>query len=691
MKTDTKNLLKNLTPEQTMAIITDLVTKSNQPIVMPNGENYINKTAAEYCFMMGMDPQTRANVPLSKAYGDAYPQAVSKAIGDFTGANAYLASLTTWNRNDLLTGARAKEFWDLIFNFSSDFVKKITFKTGDQLTYPLDIWASIEENLISSLRAGAQPTDAQIKEQVAVIGKELFGQHVEMQFNLPELDIINNLYNPNFEKELVARIMVGFSNDLLRLWTKGTSDDYSSISFATFTRTDMYKLGIGWLKILQDGNGSWTNSNQNAIVIGALGDKVTANKIAVDAIGWVNKYTGNFATVDGWVGVTSTVTAEAGPVLKILNAGYARKDGIKVPNNSDCIFTFEGTGDHVDSSIYGAVYGEDGTLLGSSAVHTGDVIATTHTIKFFSGTNSYVQLRIVQGAAQFADITNAPTVTAELVSRTGDDIIAIMDLMITNQPKQYKMKGKTTFVMGLTDVEKYADAKGESVRIVSGVPVGINTTIRDQWMVEGTIPRHKGYAVEYHPFMDSIDESPTYGGVTLYGSILFCDLKDLWAYGVGRIKKSREYKARMTGGGAGVELTNHLYTDAQVAPNERFGIAFQGATVETIVLMQDTKLKSTQCVTTTTTSAAGFAAYCDTKDARMFATLTSNVADIATLALAEAGVIAGDVWEIENGVQEGTAIGQSFLTAAAHSFRAFKTIAGSEVLVKSALTACTFA
>ena len=68
-------------------------------------------------------------------------------------------------------------------------------------------------------------------------------------------------------------------------------------------------------------------------------------------------------------------------------------------------------------------------------------------------------------------------------------------------------------------------------------------------------------------------------------------------------------------------------------------------------------------------------------------TLTSNVADIATLALAVAGVTAGDVWEITPGVQEGTALGQSKLTADAHSFRAFK----DGYLGKSALKACTFA
>lgn len=649
-------------------------------------KRYVNKLASEALSFLGYDPMTSYGVPVSKAYEDYYGVTVEKAIG------SYYTGLTTWNRNDLITGARAKEYWDLVFDYSSEFMKRITIKSGDELTYPLDIWASIEENFIDTLAVGSQPTGAQLKDQLGVIGKELFARRMENQFNLPELDIMNNLYNPNFENEITARRMIGFNNDLLRIWTNGTSDDYSSVAWATYTHTDMYRLGIGWLKNLQSGNGSWTNSNTNAIVIGALGDKVTANKIKIEGIGWINKYTGAFATVDGWLGVTSTVTAEAGPVLKILNAGYARKIGIEVVPNSKCNFTFIETANHNDSSIYGAVYASDGTtILGSSTIHTGDQVATTHSIDFFSGNNTFVQLRIVQGAAQYADITNAPTVTCYKATRTGDDIIDIMDTMISNQPEKYKDPTRTTFIMSLSDVEKYADAKGEPVKIVGGVAVGVNTTVKDQWRVDGAIPRHKGYEVIYNPMMDSVSKSVTYGGSALYGSILFCDPKDLWAYVLDKIKKHREEKARATGGGSGIEFTDVIFSDAQTAPNERLGIAYYGAKVETMVLMDDIKLKSSVVVSATTTAADGCVPYCDTKDARMFATLTSNVADIATLTLALAGVTAGDVWEVKSGVLEAAALGQSFLTAAAWSFRAFKTIDGVEVLDMSTIKASTFA
>jgi len=690
MKTNVEDVLKNLTPDQALALADYAIQKTMdsrgkpEPVVK---KQYVNETAAEFCLFMGMDPMTQYGIPLSKAYQEYYhPEQVEKAIGDFS---SYYQHLTNWNRNDLLTGSRAKEFWDLVFDYASEFVKKITFKTGDELTYPIDIWGSIEENMIDSLAVGSQPTGAQLKDQLGVIGKELFARRMENQFNLPELDIMNNLYNPNFENEITARRMIGLNNDLLRIWTNGTSDDYTSVTWATYTSNDMYRLSIGWLKVLQDGNGSWTNSNANAIVIGALGNKVTANKIKIDGIGWINTYTSDWATtVDGWLGVTSTLTVASG--LKIANAGYARKDGIEVVPNSLGKFVFTEIGEDASSSVYGVVLGQDGTILGSSTAITG--AGTTHQVDFFTGNNTFVQLRIYQAAAKYTTVTTGTAlVTYYKATRTGDDIIDIMDTMIYNQPMKYKIPGKTQFIMSLADVEKYADAKGEAVKIVGGVAVGVNTTVKDLWRVEGAIPMHKGYAVTYNPMMDSISEAKTYGGSTLYGSILFCDPKDLWAYGLNKIRKHREEKARSLSGGSGIEFTDVYFTDAQTAPNERIGIAYYGATCETIVLMQDTNIKSTQCVSATTTAANGFAAYCDTKGARMFMTLTANVADIATLELALAGVTAGDVWEIKNGIQEGSATGQSALTAAAWSFRAFKTINGVEVLEKSALTACTFA
>jgi len=59
-----------------------------------------------------------------------------------------------------------------------------------------------------------------------------------------------------------------------------------------------------------------------------------------------------------------------------------------------------------------------------------------------------------------------------------------MDTMIKNQPSKYKDPSKTVFIMGLTDVESYADAKGEAVKVVGGMAIGVNTTVKDQWRVK---------------------------------------------------------------------------------------------------------------------------------------------------------------------------------------------------------------
>lgn len=658
----------------------------------PVRKNYVNKTAAEACFFMGMNPNTQYGIPLSKAYEEYY--GVKKAFGDFS---SYYAGLTNWNRNDLITGARAKEYWDLVFDYSSEFVKKITFKSGDELTYPLDIWAGVEENLIDSLAVGSQPTGAQLKERVGVIGKELFATRKEDQFNLPELDIMNNLYNPNFENDIVAKRLIMLNNDLLRLWLKGTSDDYTGVAWATYTRDDMYKLGIGWIKILQDGNGSWTNSNTNAIVIGALGDRVTANKIKIDGIGWINKYTGAFGTVDGWVGIVSTVSAESGPVLRINLAGYARKDGIEVVPNSKCIFAFVETGEDGANECYGEVRGSDGTILGASEEHIG-AGATTHTIPFFSGNNVYVELRIYQGAAKYTEITNAPTVTCYKASRTGDDIIDLMNLMIRNQPQKYKDPAKTTFHMGLTDVELYANAKGADVRIVNGVAVGVNTDTKDRWRMKGEIPRHNGYEVTYIPYMDSISENKSYGGVSLPGSIIFCETKDLWSYGLDKIRRHREEKARATSGGSGIEFTDVIFTDAQTAPNERFGIAFYGAVCETVVMMATGKIKSTPWTDAAAlTKAVDYVyPYCDTKDAIVIvagsntslATAVALLVDYTTATASGTIVAIGSLADgktaiVKKGV--GHLIDEFAATKTYYAYRAFKLIDGVAVLGDSTI------
>jgi len=645
-------------------------------------KNYVNPTAATLMLMAGANDMTKYGIP------------ISKAIGDFTGANAYLADLTNYNRNDLITGAKAKETLDLIFDKSA-FLKRVTTKTGDELTYPIDMEVATEENLISTVRAGAQPTT--VTKKFGIIGKECFAQHCEFQVDLSMTEIRNNLYNPNFESNLEAKIGVEIGNDMLRLATNGVSDDYSSVGAGgQGTPVNMYSLGIGWVYLLQTLNGSWTNSNQQAVVIGKFGNKVTPNKVDIAATGSVSVWSATFtSSLDGFVdgGLDETITNDSNTTLKVAigsagTGGFAENPAIEVTPNTTATLEYDIDVEDGTAVAYIQILDQANNVIAQTPATSADITDTT--MNFNTGNNKWLKMRCWQDTdSKYAKFDNLD-ITETRSAHDGNDIIDIMDKLIDVTPEQYRMPGKAVFIMSLADAVKYSRAKGSPIQIVDGLAVGVNTEAREDWRVRGAIPSHEGYEVIVNPMQFDIGTSKVLGyssAVTLYGSIIFGNPKELWLYGQNKIEKYREYKPRLSGGGSGFEIGQHFWIDPQVGNAESMSVAFYGATVETPVLMQDNKIKSTACVSGTTTAAAGFCAYCDTKDARIFATLTSNVADIATLELAEAGVTAGDVWEVTPGVQEGAALGQSFLTAAAWSFRAFK----DGYLTKSAVKACTFA
>ena len=644
-------------------------------------KNYINPTAATLMLMAGANDITKYGMP------------ISKAIGDFTGANAYLADLTNYNRNDLITGAKAKETLDLIFDKSA-FLKRITTKTGDELTYPVDMEVATEENLISTVRAGAQPTT--VTKKFGIIGKECLAMHCEFQIDLSMTEIRNNLYNPSFESNLEAKIGVEIVNDMLRLATNGVADDYSSVGAAgQGTPVNMYSLGIGWEYLLQTLNGSWTNSNQQAVVIGKFGNKVTPNKVEVAATGSTSIFSRAFATaLEGFVdgGLDETISVDATSMKVLIGSagtgGFAEHPAIEVSPNVTAALTYTITISGGTQVAYIQILDQSNNVIAQTPATS--VTVTASSLSFNTGNNKWVKMRCWNDTdSTYVHFDNLD-ITETRSSHDGNDIIDIMDKLIDVTPEQYRMPGKAVFGMSLSDAVKYSRAKGSPIQIVDGLAVGVNTEAREDWRVRGAIPSHEGYEIIVNPMKFDIGTAKTLGyssAVTMYGSIWFGNPKEFWLYGQNKIEKYREYKPRLTGGGSGFEIGQHFWLDPQVGNAEAMSVAFYGAVVETPVLMQDNKIKSTECVSATTTSAAGFSAYCDTKDARIFMTLTSNVADIATLALAVAGVTAGDVWEITPGVQEGTALGQSKLTADAHSFRAFK----DGYLGKSALKACTFA
>lgn len=694
-------MLKN---EQTVSILTELINKAAfgggvQQTQVRKGASYINKTAARILFEVGKADSARTSwgQTVSEAFKSAYGIELSKAASDYTGDNVEFAGTMDFRRYGLLDESNAKEWWNFVYNYADPFIKEITLKTGKKQPEPIDMWGMIEENLISSTRSGSQPGTG-LKKQVAKFGKELLARHIEMQHDLRYEDIINNIEDPGFEDKVINTIMIGYANDILRIWTNGTSYDYTSVTLSdTYDRDDMYKLCKGWIYKLQTGNGTFTNSNQNEQILGPFGKELTAVKYALPGTGTITKYSQAFASgVDSFVAQEDCTVSNDSGTLKILKGSttasgcYAQRTGIEVKKNINTTVKMDLTGSGATASMYFEVLSNDqSTVLAKSAIQTGDTSEHELSVTFFSGENQFVVLRIHQTTDSVYANVDDILVTQEIADYSGDDIIDFMNALHDMRPLKYR-SNKYAYIMSYEDVDKYADAKGSPIKKhFTGSYYSVNNTMREQWVVSGEIPMHKGHRVLVNPFMHSISEAKSYGGTSLYGSIIFGDPKELFGYGlVGNFPtqplSTKKFEPRSASGGAAVEVTNHAWTDAEVAPNGRFCIAFYGAQCETPVLATSDDPKPAYVTSGTSTAATGVYAYCDTPGARIFATLTANVADIATIELAIAGVAAGDVYELTEGTVFDDDAG---LTAAAWSFAAFK----DGKLLRSDVKACTFA
>ena len=692
-----------LTPEQIGAVVKTAI-ESLQQRGTPIKSNipFVNRTAARILFEVGKADtiQMAPGISLEKAYNDYYGISLAKAASDYTGANAEFSGTTDWRRTGFLDESQAKIFWDFVRNESDPFMKRITILQGTKQPMPIDMWGIIPENLISSTRSGSQP-GTHLKKQLAKFGKELLARHFEMQFDLKFEEIVNALGDPGFEARVFGSIMVSYGNDILRLWTNGTSYAYNGVTLSSgYTHSNMYLLAKGWLYKLQNSCGTFTNTNQNSMVLGVFGKEITANKYAISAISsTVSKWAPTHADTSEYIVPTdsdATLSIVATAQLKVLKGTtgtvcYARKSNIEVVPNKNCTLTYS-TINEATASSYVEVFDNEGNLLGASAPNTTEAI-TVHTLNFFTRNTNFIYIKLHSVTNSKYTYFSVITLTQNIGTHTGADIIDIMNELYTLRRIENRSDKGYCFIMGYDDLDKYATEKLSPIKLVStGAYVGVNNTMRETWTVEGNIPMHKGHEVLPNPYMHSISDAVSYGGTSVYGSIVFGNPKDLFGYGlVGNFPTSplqtKEFKARHSGGGAMIEFTNHAWTDAELAPDGKFSIAFQGAKCETPVLKTTDAPKSADCVSATTTAVDGCVPYCDTPGARIFMTLTANVADIATIDLAVAGVTAGDVFELTEGAYESTSEGNSALTAAAWSFAAFK----DGIVLRSSVTACTFA
>ena len=693
---------RKLTQEEKMAIFEELLKSHDPNEVIVKSDDYINPVAAKLIYMFKQkypndfsgEVYTKKGVPLSKAFQDFYGVPIEKAASDYTGGENEFAGVTDFRGTGYMAEQTAEKFWNFVVQNADPILREIDVVLSKKNPMPVNMQGIIEENLISSVRAGEQP-GTNLKKQVARFRKNLLARHIEMQFDLQYEDIVNNLDEPNFVQNVINPVMKSFANDVVRLWFNGTSYDYSSVNLGTnYPRSNMYKLLQGFIYKLMNENGSYTADQVN-MVLGYFGKEITANKYAIDEVGdTVSKWSPTFDTTEGFVnggGGDATVSVSSNH-LRVTKGTtgtvcYAVKTGIAVVPNKQSILNVTAVGNDSTSTWQIKVKAHDGTLLGESAIDSGTT-AVTYAIPFYTLNANYVQVEFHQTTNEvYADFYDV-SLTQNIEEHTGQDIIDIMDELIKLRPHKYSNVSGYKFMLSPEDAFKYADAKSSPVTLVqTGNYVGVNNTTREMYMVKGVVPMHKGFEVVVNPFMHSIDKQVNYGGVNVWGSIIFYPPKGFVAFGLkGNFPfmplSSTEFKARGKHGGAEIEYTKHAWTDAVIRMNGMFSIASVGLKVEAPVLMQSDDPKA-EPVTSTTTAADGCYVYCDTRDARIFATKTSNVADIATLELAIQGVTAGDVKELTEGEVFNTVNG---LTAESWSFRAFK----DGTLIKSDITAHTF-
>ena len=267
---------KTLTAQELLNILTVALnaqgsdTTQNQSV---SGEGYINKTAAALlCKYSEQDVES-----LRYNNGDRIEKTF---IDDIR------ATLGNFNRSDYVTGRNAEVLLDAVFN-NSDFYKNFTIKYGDELTIPIDLMAYAKRQLTSTERLGRQLNDGEKSALAAISGIEMFLKPVELQYDIKMSTIRNYMYDPKFEEKVLIKPMIEvLAEDLLDLATNGISD-----AFSTVNNTFPY-LAVGHEYMLKNLNGSWTNTNGAAIVVGKFGNYHTPNRVKLQTYITKTSYTG---------------------------------------------------------------------------------------------------------------------------------------------------------------------------------------------------------------------------------------------------------------------------------------------------------------------------------------------------------------------------------------------------------------
>lgn len=151
--------------------------------------------------------------------------------------------------------------------FNARIVKK--------LVTPVKGTAITQKNLISNEQLGGQVSVIN-RRIVHNFGVNLYLRHSQLQKDIPLQTVIDNLYNPGWEQDVINDVAIALGNDILLLALNGLGGSYASTQ-------DFYDLNLGFNKMLQVADGSNTNTYGDIKIKGFLGRYLTPHKI--DAAG----------------------------------------------------------------------------------------------------------------------------------------------------------------------------------------------------------------------------------------------------------------------------------------------------------------------------------------------------------------------------------------------------------------------
>jgi len=183
-------------------------------------------------------------------------------------------STLDFTRSRTLSEEAAKQAISFVFN-RSPYLQLFNTRIVNKLVTSVQAKAITSKNLISNEQNGATVSVIN-KRIVHNFGINLYLKHCQLQKDIPLQTVIDNLWNPGFETEVMNDVATALSNDILLLAMNGLGGNYANTE-------DFYDLNKGFVPILQASTGHSTNSYDSITVPGFLGKYVTSQKI--DAVG----------------------------------------------------------------------------------------------------------------------------------------------------------------------------------------------------------------------------------------------------------------------------------------------------------------------------------------------------------------------------------------------------------------------